>query len=155
MLSLWCILYIVVPVRTCCFTLKQRFSLSLMFVELARRRNIPVLFFNHIIFVDLANSRQINIPWMSQWFSFTSESEKWKWSHTVRLFATSWTVAHQASLSMGFSRQQYWNGLPFPFPEDLPNPGIEPTSPALQVDSTTEPPGKLLRAYSCWNKFSF
>ena len=49
--------------------------------------------------------------------------------------AASWTVAHQAPLSMGFSRQEYWSGLPFPSPGDLPNPGIKPTSPALQVDS--------------------
>ena len=49
-------------------------------------------------------------------------------------FATPWTVTHQASLSMGFSRQEYWSGLPFPSPGDLPNPGIEPTS-ALQADS--------------------
>ena len=48
---------------------------------------------------------------------------------------TLWTVAHQAPLSMGFSRQEYWNGLPFFSPGDLPNPGIEPRSPALQVDS--------------------
>ena len=47
----------------------------------------------------------------------------------IWLFATPWTVACQASLSMGFSRQEYWNGLPFPSPGDLPNPGIEPTSP--------------------------
>ena len=45
------------------------------------------------------------------------------------------TVARQAPLSMGFSRQEYWNGLPFPSPEALPNPGIEPRSPALQADS--------------------
>ena len=51
------------------------------------------------------------------------------------LFATPWTVACQASLSMGFSRQEYWSGLPFPFPGDLPNPGIKPGSPALQADS--------------------
>ena len=49
----------------------------------------------------------------------------------VRLFATPWTVANQAPLSMGFSRQEYWSGLPFPSPGDLPNPGIEPGSPAL------------------------
>ena len=50
--------------------------------------------------------------------------------------ATPWTVARQAPLSMGFSRQEYWNGLPFPSPEHLPNPGIEPGSPpALQADS--------------------
>ena len=46
-----------------------------------------------------------------------------------------WTVAHQAPLSMGFSRQEYWSGLPLPTPGDLPDPGIEPRSPALQADS--------------------
>ena len=50
--------------------------------------------------------------------------------------------AHQAPLSMGFSRQIHWSGLPFPSPGDLPNPGIEPSSPALQADAlTSEPPG--------------
>ena len=53
----------------------------------------------------------------------------------VRLFATPWTVALQASLSMGFSRQEYWSGLPFPSLGDLPDPGIQPTCPALQADS--------------------
>ena len=48
---------------------------------------------------------------------------------------TPWTVAHQALLSMEFSRQKYWSGLPFPSPGDLPNPGMEPGSPALQADS--------------------
>ena len=61
----------------------------------------------------------------------------------VRLFVTLWTADHQAPLSMGFSRQEYWSGLPFPFPGDLPNPEIEPRSPALQADAlTSEPPGK-------------
>ena len=60
----------------------------------------------------------------------------------VRLFATPWTVAHQAPPPMGFSRQEYWSGLPFPSPGDLPNPGTEPRSPALQADAlTSEPPG--------------
>ena len=49
----------------------------------------------------------------------------------VQCFANLWTVAHQAPLSMGFSRQEYWSGLPFPSPRDLPNLGIEPRSPAL------------------------
>ena len=54
-----------------------------------------------------------------------------------------WTVARQAPLSMGFSRQEYWSGLPFPSPGDLPKPGVESGSPALQADSLpTEPPGK-------------
>ena len=53
----------------------------------------------------------------------------------AQLCATPWTVARQAPLSMGLSRQEYWRGLPFPSPGDLPNPGIEPGSPALQADS--------------------
>ena len=57
--------------------------------------------------------------------------------------ATPGTVACQAPPSMGFSKQEYWSGLPFPSPEDLPNLGIEPGSPALQADSLpSEPPGK-------------
>ena len=60
-------------------------------------------------------------------------------------FATPWTVACQALLSMGFSRQEYWSGLPFPSPGDLPDSGIEPGSPALEADAlTSEPPGKPL-----------
>ena len=55
-------------------------------------------------------------------------------------FATPWTVACQAPLSMGFSRQECWSGLPFPSPGDLPDPGVEPRSPALTADSLpTEP----------------
>ena len=61
----------------------------------------------------------------------------------VRLFAPLWTVAYQPPPSMGFSRQEYWSGLPFPSPGDLPDPGIEPGSPAFQADAlTSEPPGK-------------
>ena len=61
----------------------------------------------------------------------------------VQIFMTPWTVAYQAPLSMGFFRQEYWSGLPFPSPGDLPNPGIEPRSPALQADAlTSEPLGK-------------
>ena len=61
-------------------------------------------------------------------------------SSHVRLLVTSRTVAHLGPLSMGFSRQEYWSGLPFPPQEDLPNPGIKPRSPALQADSLlTEP----------------
>ena len=62
---------------------------------------------------------------------------------------TPWTVARQAPLSMGFSRQEDWSGLPFPSPEDLPDPGIEPRSSALQVDSLlTELGGKAMRLIS-------
>ena len=52
----------------------------------------------------------------------------------VRLFETPWTEAHQAPLSMEFSRQEYWNGLPFASPGDLPDPSIEPGSPTVQAD---------------------
>ena len=71
----------------------------------------------------------------------------------VWLFSTLWTVAHQTPLSMGFFRQEYWSGLPFPPPGDLPDPRIEPTSPeptspVLQVDSLPiEPSGKPLSPF--------
>ena len=68
----------------------------------------------------------------------------------VHLFVTPWTVAHQVSLSMGFSRQEYWSGLLLPSPGNLPDPGIEPTSPVSPKLAggffTTEPPGKPLEA---------
>ena len=63
----------------------------------------------------------------------------------VQLFVTPWIVAYQAPPSMGFSRQEYWRGLPFPSPGGLPDPGIEPRSRALQADALpSEPPGKPL-----------
>ena len=67
------------------------------------------------------------------WMESLTQWTRWKvksFSH-VRLIATPQTVTYQALPSMGFSRQEYWSGLPFPSPEDLPNPGIEPRSPAL------------------------
>ena len=68
------------------------------------------------------------------------------WLSRVWFSATPWTVAHRAPLSMEFSRQESWSGLPFPIPGDLPKPGIKPTSPASPVLAgrffTTEPPGK-------------
>ena len=65
----------------------------------------------------------------------------------VQLFATTWAAASQAPPSIGFSRQEYRNGLPLPSPGDLPNPGIEPRSAALQADTLpSEPPGKT---FSC------
>ena len=63
-------------------------------------------------------------------------------------FAAPWTLAHQAPLSMEFSRQEYWSGLPSPSPGDLPDPGIEARSTTLWADSL--PPGKP----HCWNQFS-
>ena len=73
-------------------------------------------------------------------------SEEVKSLSRVQLFATPWTIAYQAPLSMGFSRQECWSGLPFPSPGDLPNPGIEPGSLALRADPlSSEPPGKPKR----------
>ena len=64
-----------------------------------------------------------------------------------------WTVAHQAPPSMGFSRQEYWSGLPFPSPGDLPDPGIGPRSPTLQADAlTSAPPGKPLNSLLAYGK---
>ena len=70
---------------------------------------------------------------------------EWKWKSLTRvpLFATPWTVAHQAPLSMGILQAKYLSGVPFPSPGNRPNPGIEPRSPALWADSLpSEPPGK-------------
>ena len=57
---------------------------------------------------------------------------------------TPWTIAYKAPLTMGFSRQEYWSGLPFPSPGDLPDPGIEPGSPALQADTLPSEPPSLI-----------
>ena len=71
----------------------------------------------------------------------------------VQLFATPWTVDCQAPLSMGFSRQDYWSGLPFTSPGDLPNPGMEPGSPTLQGYSLSSgPPGKPTISSTCMLK---
>ena len=75
----------------------------------------------------------------------------------IRLLATPWTIAYQASLSMGFPRQEYWSGLPLPSPGDLPDPGIKPVSPASACGFfTTEPPGKPFNVstfFSTWKLF--
>ena len=77
------------------------------------------------------------------YWSFVCPQNEVKLLSRVRLFATPWTVTHQAPPSMGFSRQEYWSGLPFPSPGDLPNPGVKVRSPGLQADSLLpEPPGK-------------
>ena len=72
---------------------------------------------------------------------------------SVRLFMPPWTVVHQAPLSMEFSRQEYWSGLPCPLPGDLHDPGIEPASPALQVDSPLSNKGQskvMMKLYLCF-----
>ena len=73
------------------------------------------------------------------------KSQKVKSLSRVQLFVAPWTVAYQAPLSMGLSMQEYWSGLPFPSPGDLPDPRIEPRSPALKTHALpSEPPGKCL-----------
>ena len=74
---------------------------------------------------------------------YVSERKKVRSLSRVQLFATPWTVAYQAPPSMEFSRQEYWRGLSFPSPGDLPDSGIEPVSPTLQADALpSEAPGK-------------
>ena len=69
----------------------------------------------------------------------------------VQLFVTPCTVSCQAPLSMGFFRQEYWNGLPFPSPGDLPDPWIETGSPTLQADSLqSEPPGDRVKGWELY-----
>ena len=76
-------------------------------------------------------------------FIYRKKGNKVKLLSCVRFFATPWTVAYQAPLSMEFFRHEYWSGLPFPSPEDLPDPGIKPRFPKLQADALpSEPPGK-------------
>ena len=89
-----------------------------------------------------------------------SFSNAWKWEVKVKslsrvwLLAPPWTVAYQAPPSLGFSRQEYWSGVPLPSPGDFPNPGIEPGSPALQVDSLpSKPPGKPVWTTTNCGKF--
>ena len=71
---------------------------------------------------------------LSQLFHSAFRKKVKSLSHVI-LFVTPWTVTHQAPPSMEFSRQEYWSGLPLPSPGDLPNPGVEPESSALQADS--------------------
>ena len=83
------------------------------------------------------------------------QAVKWKSLSPVWLFSMLWPGARQALLSMGFSRQEYWSRVPFPSPGDLPSPGIEPSSPALQVESLLSvPPGKPRKQAQNHNKLA-
>ena len=83
---------------------------------------------------------------------FTAPKENVAALDHARFFATPWTVAHQAPLSMGFSRQQYWSGLPFHPPGDLPDPGFKPESPALQAASLPATPSGKPQKKMVWTK---
>ena len=84
---------------------------------------------------DHISNRKTRTLLVAQWIGSEMKSLS-----RVPLFATPWTVAYYVSPSMGFSRQESWSGLPFPFPGDLPNPGTEPGSPALQPDTSLSGP---------------
>ena len=113
------------------------------------------MFPSHFLHAHLVLSHLLNIFSLGHPISSLMLSTKPQWtlcvSHShVRLFVTSWTVACQASLSMDFYRQEYWSGLPFPSPGDLPNPGIKLGSRALQADSLLlEPQGKPTEHFKC------
>ena len=93
----------------------------------------------------LAAWRQCLLSFLLVRFCISVVKVKVKSLSRVQLFATPWTIARQAPPSMEFSRQEYWSGLPFPSPGDLPDSGIEPGSPALQADAlTAELPGNVI-----------
>ena len=100
-----------------------------------------------VVYIRIVIEAAARLPWFTCKQSlladliFPTWSEVKSLSH-VQLFATPWTVAYQAPPSKGFSRQEFWSGLLFPSPGDLPNPGTEPKSPTFQADAlTSESPG--------------
>ena len=110
--------------------------------ELFQILNDDVVQVLHSLCQKIWKTQQWSQDWKRSIFILIPKKVKVKSLSCVRLLVTPWTVGYQASASMGFSRQKYWSGLPFPSPGDLPNPGIEPRSPALEADAlTSEPPG--------------
>ena len=96
-----------------------------------------------------------HLPQITSWgyVQYESESEV---AQSCPTLCHPWTVAHKALLSMGFSRQEYWSGLPFPSPGDLPTPGIKPRSPTVQADALTSvPPGKPLNKSLYLEKYKY
>ena len=89
-----------------------------------------------MIIIQLIIIIKLNLRLFTEFLIFSFLKKERKWSRSVVSDSTTpWTVTYQGPLSMWFSRQEYWRGLPFPTSRDLPHPGIEPTSPALQEDS--------------------
>ena len=116
---------------------KQRYTMALWWPFLIRilyKLLVHCQLFGEVIIKELFSIRSEFSFFSIQWCQ-SSLKVKVKSLSCVQLFVIPWTVAYQAPLSMGFSRQEYWNELPFPSPEDLPNPVIEPGSPTLQADS--------------------
>ena len=94
------------------------------------------------VYALTSNAEGTNVEWLYEDLQDLLESES-EVAQSYPTLCTPWTVAYQAPPSMGFSWQEYWSGLPFPSPGYLPDPGIEPGSPAFQADTlTSEPSGK-------------
>ena len=106
--------------------------------------HLSFIVYNTFLVILIVSARSKNL-WYTTFFLYTllpKGKVKCLSLSRVRLFATPQTVANQIPLSMGFSRQEYWSGLPFPLPANLPDPGIKPGSPAMQADYLlSEPPG--------------
>ena len=115
--------------------------------QLSHKGNSRILsLLQHIFLTQESNQGLLHCKWILYELSYQGppdDLQKVKSLSLVQLLATLWTVTGQAPLSMGFSRPEYWNGLPFPSPGDLPNPGTKPGYPALQADTLpSEPPGR-------------
>ena len=109
--------------------------------------SIPIFQFIHPLSHRVLFSKCINVTFPEQSLAITCMHDACYVAQSCTTLVTPWTVTSQALLSMGFPRQKYWSGLPFPPPGDLPNPGTEPKSPTLQADTlASEPLGKT---FSC------
>ena len=98
---------------------------------------------SYFLFGSDCQGAQLNLMLNAEPIIYLGMESEREVTQSCLTLVTPWTVAYLAPLSMGFSRQEYWSGLPFPSPGDLPDPGIEPGSPALQTDALpSEPPGK-------------
>ena len=125
----------------------QQFHFQWIYLEAESLRDICTLMVIEELFIIVQKYKHLRClseaEWINKMCYIHKVKVKVKSLSRVRLFANPWMVTYQAPRSTGFSRQEYWSGLPFPFPGDLPNPGIEPTSPALQTDALlSEPLGK-------------
>ena len=118
-------------------------------IRLGESSSGPIKHFETYLYRKRENVLTFHRLWMPFWpWSALLERKKVKSLSHVQLFATPWTVAHQAPTSMEFSRQEYWNGFPFPFPGNLPHPGAEPGSLALQAEALLSEPSIKIIVYS-------
>ena len=125
----------------------QQFHFQWIYLEAESLRDICTLMVIEELFIIVQKYKHLRClseaEWINKMCYIHKVKVKVKSLSRVRLFANPWMVTYQAPRSTGFSRQEYWSGLPFPFPGDLPNPGVKPGSPALQADALLfKPPGK-------------